>query len=51
MKAGGDVDLNEPWLEAGVEQDVEAEELVAGVPGVAEQLITLHSLQPYATCC
>ena len=34
MEAGGDVDLYEPGLEPGVQQDVEPEQLVAAVPGV-----------------
>ena len=32
MKTGGDVDLYEPGLQAGVKEDVKAKQLIAGVP-------------------
>ena len=40
VKAGGDVDLNEPRLEPGIQEDVKSKEFIAGIPATTFRRVT-----------
>ena len=40
VKAGGDVDLNEPRLEPGIQEDVKSKEFIAGIPATTFSRVT-----------
>ena len=40
VKAGGNVDLNEPRLEPGIQEDVKSKEFIAGIPATTFRRVT-----------